>query len=304
MMIRVASAGIAGILFAVSSAGAQPAPTFEKKGDVKDVKDVNEVDWTAKAEAGVVASTGNSSVTTLTIGADASRKDKDNKLDLTFAAAYARATTRLATDANGDGTIDQTELSEKTATSAKNAAAKLRYDRYLTAENSLYVAALAAVDVPAGKDFAGGAQAGYSRALYKEKEQEVLAELGYDLTYVKLSAGSSSTIHSARAFAGYKGKLTDDTAAEASLEALFNGNEVKYGMRTASAFEATRLVGIASFTTALSTKISLAASFTLKYDHFPAPLPKIGDLPFAAGFEPAADTTDTITKLSLIVKFL
>ena len=127
---------------------------------------------------------------------------------------------------------------------------------------------------------------------------------GYDLTYVKLSAGSSSTIHSARAFVGYKGKVTDDTALEASLEALLNGNEVKYGMRTASAFEATRLIGNASATTALSTKISLAASFTIKYDHFPAPLPKIGSLPFSAGFEPAADTTDTITKVSLIVKFL
>ena len=300
MKIWVVIAGLA--VSGVASAQA----TFEKKGDVKDVKDVKDVDWTAKAEVGVVASTGNSSTTTLTVGADASRKDKDNKLDLTIAAAYARATTRIATDANGDGMIDETELSEKTATSAKNIAAKLRYDRYLTESDSLYVAALGAVDVPAGKDFAGGAQAGYSRALWacKATESAVLAELGYDLTYISLSAGSSSTIHSGRAFVGYKGKVTEATGLEASLEGLFNGNEVKYGMRTASAFEATRLTGIASATTALSTKISLAASFQVHYEHFPAPLPKIGGLPFAAGFEPAADTTDTITKVSLIVKFL
>ena len=211
MKIWVVFAGLAtsGIAFA--------QPTFEKKGDVKDVKDVKDVDWTAKGEVGVVASTGTSSTTTLTLGADGSRKDKDNKLDLTIAAAYARATTRIANDANGDGMIDASELSEKTATSAKNAAAKLRYDRYLTAENSLFVAALGAIDEPAGKDFAGGAQLGYSRALFncKETETAVLAELGYDLTYVKLSAGSSSTIHSARAFVGYKGKVTDDTALEA-----------------------------------------------------------------------------------------
>lgn len=294
----------ASVLAASSVAGAQPAPSFEKKGDVADVKEVEDVTWTAKGEAGLVATTGNSKTTTLTMSANAIRKDKDNKLELTAAGTYARAATRVAADANGNGAIDSNELSETEATSAKNANIKLRYDRYLTPINSLYIAALAAVDQPAGKDFIGGGQIGYSRALYQDEKNKVLGEVGYDYSYVNLSSAGSQSIHSARAFAGYTGKLSEATQLEGSVESLFNGNTVTYGMRKAGAFEATRVTGIASVTTALSTKISLAASFTAKYDHFPAPLPKIGALPFVAGFEPAADSLDTMTKVSLIVKFL
>ena len=292
-------------LLASHVALAQPAPaTAYEKGKIDDVKDVKEVTWTAKAEAGLLESTGNSSTTTVTAAADATRKDKDNKFEASFVAAYARARTRVATDVNGNGTISQDELTETTATSAKNGALKLRYDRYFTPDDSVYVAALGAIDQPAGKDFQGGGQVGYSRSIYKDDDQQLLAELGYDLSYLKLAAGSSVIVHSARAFAGYKNKLTKDTAVEASAEGLFNVNSVTYGMREAGAFGATRFNGMVALTTALSTKISFAASFTAKYDAFPAPLAKIGSLPFEAGFEPIADNLDTITKLSLIVKFL
>jgi hypothetical protein len=279
-------------------------PAFEKAGTAADVKDVEEVVWTAKGEAGLVASTGNSETTTITIGGNAIRKDKDNKVELTLAGAYARATTRVAVDANADGAIAANELGTASATSAENLSAKLRYDRYLTPADSLYVAALAATDRPAGKSFYGGVQVGYSRALLKTEEQELLGEVGYDLTYVRLDAGSSSTVHSARLFAGYKAKIKEETALEASVEALLNGNKVTYGMREAAILEASRVNGMVGVTTSLSTKVSLNASFTAKYDHFPAPLPKIGNLPFVAGFEPAADSLDTITKISVIVKFL
>lgn len=289
-------------LAAGSPAYAQPA--FEKAGNAADVKDVKEVDWTAKAEAGLVSSTGNSRTTTVTGSADIVRKDKDNKVELTVNGTYARATTRTATDANGDGAIGPGEIGSATAVSAENALTKLRYDRYLTPLDALYAAALAGLDKPAGKDFQGGFQVGYSRGLYKTETHEVLGEVGYDLSYVSLAAGSSSTIHSARAFVGYKGKVKEETAVEASLEALFNGNTVTYGMREATAFKASRLNAMIGVTTALSSKISLSASLTAKYEQFPAPLPKIGTLPFAAGFEPAADKLDTLTKLSLIVKFL
>jgi hypothetical protein len=75
-------------------------------------------------------------------------------------------------------------------------------------------------------------------------------------------------------------------------------------MRTANAFAATRVTGIVGVTSALSSKLSLNASFTVKYATFATPLPKIGGLPFAPGYEPEADKTDTILKVSLIVSFL
>ena len=293
---------LAALLVLASTSHAQPA--FEKKGTAEDVKDVKEVVWTAKGDAGLVASTGNSRTTTITAGANAIRKDKDNKVELTITGAYARATTRTAGDANGDGAIQESELDTATATSAENASAKLRADRYLTPLDALYLAALAGIDRPAGKDFQGGFQAGYSRGLYKDKYSEVLGEVGYDLTHMRLTSGDTSTIHSGRAFVGYKGQIKKETAVEASLEALINGNTITYGMREAKLAEATRLIGIVGVTTALSTKISLTASFTAKYDNFPAPLAKIGALPFAPGFEPTSEKLDTLTKISLIVKFL
>ena len=292
------------VVLASFTAVAHADPKFESAGKKEDVKDVQDVTWTAKGEAGLVSTTGNSRTTSLTVGADGIRKDKDNKLEATVAFTYASATTRTAGDANGNGVIDPGELSTASATSAENLMAKLRYDRYLTGADALYVAALAGLDKPAGMDFIGGAQAGYSRSLFKEGAHEVLGEVGYDLSYLKLTAGSTSTIHSGRAFAGYKGKIEKQTALEASIEALVNLNSVTFGMRTANAGSATRVNGLVGVTSALSSKLSLNASFVVKYSNFPAPLAKIGPLPFAPGFEPESDKTDTILKVSLIVSFL
>ena len=281
----------------------QPDPKFDM-GKQEDVKDIKDVVWTAKGEAGLVASTGNSQTTTVTAGANVTRKDKDNKFDGVLTGTFARATTRIATDANGDGTIGADELTKATATSAENAAAKLRYDRYLSELDSLYIAALGAIDRPAGKQFQGGGQVGYSRSLYKSTDHQALAELGYDLSYLRLTAGDSTTIHSLRAFVGYKGKIKAETALEASLEGLFNANTLRFGERKASPFQDTRMNAMIGVTTSLSSKLSLSASFTAKLDNFPAPLAKIGDLPFAPGFVPIADKLDTVTKVSLIIKFL
>lgn len=278
-------------------------PKFEM-GKRDDVKDVKAVVWTAKGEAGLVATTGNSQTTTIAGGANVTRKDADNKFDGVLTGTFARATTRSASDLDGDGAISAGELSETTATSAKNAAAKLRYDRYLTGLDSLYIAALGAIDKPAGKQFQGGGQLGYSRSLYKTEDHQALAELGYDLSYLRLDAGDSTTIHSVRGFAGYKGKIRTETAFEASVEALFNANKVAFGSREAAPFHDGRVNGMIGVTTSLSSKLSLSASFAVRFDNFPAPLAKIGNLPFAPGFEPVADRLDTITKVSLIVKIL
>lgn len=293
------------VLFVSATAYADdPVPSFQNTGKKEDVKDVKDVAWAAKGEAGLVQTTGNSRNTTFTLGANALRKDKDNKLELTLAATYARATIRIANDADGDGLIEPNELSTQTSTSAENALAKLRYDRYLTGADALYVAGDAGLDKPAGIDFQGGGQAGYSRGLYTDPCRSLLGEVGYDYSYVSLSAGTSSSIHSGRLFVGYKWKIADKSSLDASVESLFNLNKVTFGMRTATAFNDTRVLGHAGVTAGLSAKVSLNASFDVKYTNFPAPLPTIGKIPYAPGFVPLAEETDTITKVSLIVTFL
>ena len=54
-------------------------PKFEF-GKVEEVKAVKSVEWDASAEFGLVLTTGNSEVTTMTGGAKASRKTGKNKL--------------------------------------------------------------------------------------------------------------------------------------------------------------------------------------------------------------------------------
>ena len=62
-----------------------------------------------------------------------------------------------------------------------------------------------------------GGQGGYSRGLYKTDVHEVLAEIGYDLSYLRLSDNTSTTIHSVRAFLGYKAKFSKTATIDASV---------------------------------------------------------------------------------------
>jgi hypothetical protein len=301
-------AGLAGAAVLISGWAAEGTaraddPTFVL-GDKTEIKDVKDAVWTATGEAGLVSSTGNSKTTTVSAGLNATRKDKDNKFDAALTGTFARSTIRIAQDVNGNGAIDNGELQSNSTNSAENAILKLRYDRYITELDAFYVTAVGATDRPAGKDFVGGGQAGYSRGVYKTDANEVLAEIGYDLSYLRLSDKTSTTIHSVRVFAGYKGKLNKVASLEASFEALFNANRVTIGNDSAGAFKDTRFNGNVALTASLSSKLTLAASFTAKFDNVPAPLAQIGDIPFAADFAPTADKLDTITKVSLIVKFL
>ena len=278
-------------------------------------EDVKEVEWKASAEAGVLVTTGNSRTTTGSATAKASRKDGNNKFEAEANGTYARSTIRVANDIDGNGTVDsEDEIADQGTTSAKNAALKLRYDRFLTDNNSLYASATIGFDAPAGKDLYGGGQVGYSRQLYKTDRHEAKAEVGYDFTYEDLIVGDSVSIHSARFFVGYKGALhvetapdgaiTPTTTVDASIESLHNVNtlDVPTGDLEAGPFEDTRINGQIGLTTKLLENISFAVSFAAKFDNVPAPA-KALDLPYAAGFVAEAEKLDTTTKASLIINF-
>jgi len=301
------------LALSASGAAAQPNPSFTY-GKQEDVKDVKEVEWSATAEAGVLVSTGNSRTTTLVGTGKASRKDGDNKFEVEATGAYAKSTVRIVVDRDPTGTVGpEDDIIDQRAVSAKNAQLKLRYDRFLTDHDSLYLTAVAGFDQPAGKDFAGGGQAGYSRLLYKSEFQEAKAEVGYDFTYEDLSAVDNPTsIHSLRAFVGYKGALTtekgDDgklkalTGVDVSVEGLFNVNPLDVPTGHAGPFEDTRINGNAAITTKLLDDIALNVSFTAKFDNVPAPLAL--PIPYAPGFLVEAEKLDTLTKATLVVTFL
>lgn len=301
-MSRLVTLAVATLSTAVAApvALAQPTPKFEY-GKHDDVKDVKKTEWTATAEAGLVFTTGNSRTTTITAGAKATRKQKQNKFSLDASGTLARASTLVAKD-NGDGMLSANEVEREDTTSAQAYQIKLRYDRFLSEFNSLFVAALGGADIVAGKDFAGGGQIGYARQLYKTERHEISAELGYDFSYEDYvdADADAVAIHSARGFVGYKGKLSKVTSVDGSVEALDNVNEQS---DTVGALEDLRVNAAASLSTKLTKSVSFSFGVTAKFDNAPAPF-SLGGLPLNPLDPPENLKLDTTTKASLIINFL
>lgn len=286
-------------------ASAQPDPKFEF-GKADDLKDVDKVDWNATAEAGLVLSTGNSRTTTVSGGLKAMRKEKQNKLSIEAAGVLARASNLVVADTNMSGTISSDEITRERATAAKNLAGKVRYDRFLSEFDALFVAGLAAVDPIAGKDFTGGGQLGYARTIFKSEKHAVVGEAGYDFSYENYVSGpvDSVSIHSARGFAGYEGVLTETTKLTGSIELFVNVNETALADR----FEDIRTIGKAELSTKITDDISLSVSFLARFDNVPAPA-ALGSQPQDLVNPPtkdqlASEKLDTTTKASLIVTLL
>lgn len=284
-------------------------PKFEY-GKAEEVKDVKDVEWVAAAEAGLVFTTGNSETTTATGGIRASRKTGKNKLAIEGSAAYAKSGLRVIADQNGNGMIDNaSEIQDVQTVTAETLASKLRYDRFLTELNSLFVAALASRDTPAGKQFVFGGQLGYSRSLRKTKTSLTLGEFGYDYSHQDFVApGPAISIHSARAFIGHHATMTEGTDLDASFELLTNLNSEKLTTRDANGklydggpFQDTRVNAKLAISAKIGANLAFQSSIEVKYDRRPGPLP-VKNL--AMDFTPPADTMDTIMKASFIYTFV
>jgi hypothetical protein len=272
--------------------------------DYEKPEDVQGVTWRASAQAGVVNTSGNSQTVTASGGLTASRDDGENKLSLDVSGVYARSKVLTATDLNGSNTIDaDNELRRDPRTTAKNWQSRLRYDRFLLGNNSLYLTGLAAADQVAGKSFYGGFQAGYSRHLFKNAVHDLTAELGYDLSYEDFTAGGDVTIHSLRAFTGYTAALNEIAGVFLSGEVLMNLNSENVPPGNVDAFDDTRFNARVGTNIKLYGGLSFRFSFMARYDNAPAPRPVI-NLPYAPGFVPLADKLDTITEAALIINFL
>ena len=263
------------------------------------------VEYQATASAGLLLTTGNANQVSYAVALMALRNDGKNKLQLNVDAAYARASILTANDVNGNGVLDAGEIGHTTTTSTALWSTKLRYDRFITENNSLYLAGFAWGNAPAGKRVVAGVQAGFSRQLYKDDVHLLVAELGYDFSYERFVGHPENYIlHSLRAFAGYSLSPSKDTLLGVSVEYLGNMNPYAGPRGHVGAFGDSRVNGRAQLTTRLYKKIAFRLSFTARYDNVPAPLPKIAGVPFAVGYNPAAEKLDTLTEASLVMTFL
>jgi hypothetical protein len=287
------------------------ATAFAHAGDPKftygKYEEKKEVEWKATAAAGLLLSTGNANQLSFTGSAMASRNDGKNRLQLDIMGAYARATTLTFNDVNKNGLIDQGDIGRETNTSTALWSAKLRYDRFFSPNNSLYVSGFAWGNEPAGKRVVAGAQAGYSRQLYKSDMHLLVAEIGYDFSYERTLSGAETNfyLHSLRLFVGYTLSVSKDTAFNFDIEYLGNLNpyDGPYGTGV-GAFEDSRVLGHAALTTRLWKKLSFRLAFQARFDNVPAPLAPIGGAKFAPGYFPRSETLDTLTDASLVVTFL
>ncbi|HEX9104164.1 MAG TPA: DUF481 domain-containing protein, partial [Polyangia bacterium] len=238
-------------------------------------------------------------------GGMASMLDGKNKLQLDVIGTYARATAISGVDANMNGAIDPGEVQHTTTTSAALWNVKLRYDRFLTPNNSLYATGFVGGNEPAGIRLAGGAQVGYSRQIVKTDMHLVVAEIGYDYTYQNNVTGPDLNIHSARVFAGYTLTLNANVGVLLGLEVLCNLNSLPGYTpgTTVDPFGNTRVNGAAALNAKLWKNIAFQVSFLARYTTDPALLPAF-KIPFAAGFFPRAESLDTVTSLSLVVTLL
>lgn len=309
MSIRsISMVALCALLLGEAAALAQTDPKFAygTKEEQAELLKKEAVEWKALAQAGFIMMTGNSRATTVAASASASRKANRNKFALDAGVAYARSSIFLALDQNANGTIEQNEITRPSQTTTQMWQTKGRYDRYLTDNNALYAAVGFAADEPAGKELVFNGQVGYSRQVYQDAVHLVLAEVGYDFTRETLVVGPGQSIHSLRGFAGYGGKLSPDTAVDASVEGLFNVNKLGDNPvegETIDRFEDNRITSKLALTTKMGENVSFRFGFEARFDNAPSPRPPLA-IPYAPGFTPLADELDTKTEATLIVNFL
>jgi hypothetical protein len=302
------------LLPALAAAQADPKFAFTKAEAPVEEKPV---EWRVQARAGALATTGNSQAKSATIGLTSSRKAGNNKLAFDALLAYGTTnvvTPVLSTDPAMPNTV--TALERTPVTTTNSWLTKGRYDRFLTANNAAYAAGLGGGDKIAGKKIFAGGQVGYSRQLVKDTKNLLVAELGYDFSYEWYVQQPGKTldpvsVHSLRVFLGNTLTLTETTGITCSAEALFNVNKeskalnAKTGGVGVDPFKDTRLNVKAGLTTTIYKSLSFAFGVTFRYDQNPAPLPvPRAGLVFASGFQPFAQTIDTLSEATLIYTFL
>ncbi|MCP4446795.1 MAG: DUF481 domain-containing protein [Myxococcales bacterium] len=299
----------AAILCATAGFAEAQDPKFSHSSeeDLEELKkQADKVEWKAGALAGLILTRGNARTTTLSAGAKASRKSGNNKLQIDLGGAFARSSFFRPNDANGNGAISENEYDRLSQTTARMLEGKARYDRFLSDHDALYASLQGLTNEPAGKEFTGGGQAGYSRTAFKDDKHNLVVEAGYDYSYEKPVTDAGWSNHSLRAFAGYESKLTKDSGFDASIEGLFNVNELDVPTRpmdSVGAFEDARINTQLALTTKLFEDISFRFGFAARYDNVPSPLPAFST-PFEMDYLPEAQKLDTKAEANLIISFL
>lgn len=215
-------------------------------------------DFDLVAEAGAIWLAGNTQSINangkLLFGVQVAR----NKFGLEFGGAYGVA--------NTSGTkLPVSDWDEN----AKRVYGGLRYDRFLTDFNSIYIAGGAFHDPFAGFDVRARGDVGYSHKIVDTDKHKLKAEAGFNYTFDDYVLGVDPNVQhfvGGRLFAGYGLNINGNFGLTQTVEALLGGTENKDP--GPGGFDG-RLVSETGLTGTISKIISVKLGFQLIYDFVP-----------------------------------
>jgi putative salt-induced outer membrane protein YdiY len=296
-----AAVGTTLVMLAGVASADDPKFAYGKRDDIQKLPP-----WAASVTAGFGMTTGNAQAWNLSgAGMVSHRFTQDDLLAFDANVAFQRSTVQSAVDTNGDGVISPSEVFNISQTVSEAWNTRLRYDHFFDL-NSIYGFVFAGGDIPAGKQFVGGVQVGYSRALYKTKTSELVGEAGLDYTYQRYVVGTPDSINIAglRAYLGYLGNPNADLSYNASVEYIGNLNALETPTGRVGSFGDNRAVGRLGVTWKIFGDGSLGFRFRALYDSAPAPKPPPAGFSWAPGYLPLANPWDTFTEFVLVYKLL
>ena len=236
----------------------------------KTVEEAEKPEAALSVEFGGSYTFGNSVFYTIYSNATGSYKWQKNKLG-----AEAKATVgQSKVDLDGDGVVSDRERGEPFKPSAERYAAGIRYDRFLSDRDSLYLLAGGFSDQFAGYDLRTHEQLGYSRLLVDHEHSlgegadggplktKLVGEIGFDWAQENFVEGvdpETAQIFAGRLMLGLTHQINKGTVFTDTIEVYENVQDP----------EDLRLQNDAALSTKLNGKVSFKISHSLLFDNVP-----------------------------------
>lgn len=233
---------------------------------------------TISAAAGGLSSTGNSRLMAATVNGSVDSRVGDNGFGASLVGNYGRGA----------------PPGEPLETTVENIQGRLRYDRYVLDDASVFLIATARRDRLQGVAFRLNLDPGFKYLFINRRATALWGELGYDFQYdrrtdearvvldedgdVVETLDQTATDHSVRTFVGFRQTFSEDVALSTGLEYLQSFIDT----------ERYRLNYDLLFTARVAGAFSLGAGFSARYDNEPLP---------------EKEALDTATTLSLIYSY-
>jgi putative salt-induced outer membrane protein len=247
--------------------------------------------WTDVADFSAIVTSGNSETSSFALTNKYVYKWTGSDFTVDLAALRTESTTR--TISNPDGTVVETETTEKTA---ENYLFGMKYRNGLDRKLYWYAGAGWMRNEFAGIQDRYAAGAGIGYAFVKSEKQSFLGELGADYTDETQVGGTDAQFAGLRAYLLYERFITKTSKFSTDVEVLENLDDS----------DDLRAKSVTALTASISTKMALKVSYTVLFDNQPVEQ-LIPPDPTAPPGTPSGtfvfDDVDTIFAASVVVNF-